>query len=537
MKKEPAAQSKRGRPAADRLDTADIDFLRRAIDDTYHSQAKFYKEAFEEARNGKYKGFTQPSDLETVEGAFAHAFSGRRPLPELYWKVLEDLLGIKREMLPSRKGMVPDGVVHSAALPDDQDAAPASASVPNNLPRRERQLLGREAEIEKLLHVLTKSTRFWLVSITGVGGVGKTALALEATHRCLDLRGLPNGKSPEEFRFDAFVWTSAKQTALDGPGIRSRFSVKPNLPSIIHEILKIAAPEKAGALEARQRESALDVLRTSRVLLIVDNMETVEDEQVLGFLKDVPSPSKVIVTDRRAVHESYSLPLMELSLEDAKLLIQEECGSDFLDRLLLTPDQTEELAKKTGGIPLAIIWALGRIAATGGDPSAIIRRLSDADSTPVLDFLFEESYQQISNSSKRLLAALALPGTPVRADMLADWLEMGRNDVEDSLDELRQVALISEHRLVRGEAPRAGLPTFFRCYRLLPLTREFVRKRGVRLDDAFQETICEKQLATVAAKEPNPDWPSIETIDFIEEHHELLLWAVEASYTRDSTRW
>jgi hypothetical protein len=92
----------RGRPEGNRLSLEDAEFLKGRILEVYcKTFAAFYEEATETAKNSKYKGFSQPNDVKTVSSAFANAFSGKRPLPELYWKVLEELLGIDRASLPS----------------------------------------------------------------------------------------------------------------------------------------------------------------------------------------------------------------------------------------------------------------------------------------------------------------------------------------------------------------------------------------------------------------------------------------------------
>jgi hypothetical protein len=407
--------------------------------------------------------------------------------------------------------------------------------VPNNLPRQELVLVRRDDEIEKILQVLAKSNQFCLVSITGVGGVGKTALALEVAHRCLNLQGLPQHLDPTEFAFDAIVWTSAKKTKLDDESVLLLFSVKSNLASIVREILKVAAPAKMGALppEERQMELAMELLRKKRILLVVDNMETVDDEDVLGFLYEVPTPSKVIITDQRAVHGSWSLPLTKLSTPDAEFLIQEQCRSHISrDRLNLNDDQIKSLAKHTGGIPLAIIWALGRIVESDEDPAIVISRLEDASNISALGFRFDEFYSLISPNSKKMLAALALPGTPVVGEMLGNWLNLGRNDVEDALDQLKEFTLIKEYRPANNDQPNIdSLPTIQKSYRILPWARDFIRIRKIELDESCRKTISEKLFRIVDGREENIDRPSIVTIDLIDEHHELLAWGVENVFT------
>ena len=95
-------QKRGGRPRLKRLETADVEFIKKAIQEKYVSLATFYVVACNQAKLAKYKDFDRPSDVETVDRAFDDAFSSRRSLPKLYWKVLEDLLNITPESLQLR---------------------------------------------------------------------------------------------------------------------------------------------------------------------------------------------------------------------------------------------------------------------------------------------------------------------------------------------------------------------------------------------------------------------------------------------------
>ena len=57
-----------------------------------------------------------------------------------------------------------------------------------------------------------------MVTIDGIGGIGKSALALEIAHRYLR----NYDQIPEEERFDAIIWVSAKQSVLTADGIKPR---------------------------------------------------------------------------------------------------------------------------------------------------------------------------------------------------------------------------------------------------------------------------------------------------------------------------
>jgi hypothetical protein len=76
-----------------------------------------------------------------------------------------------------------------------------------SLPRRPF-FVGREAEIKAILKSLQPNSRTFIVGIEGIGGVGKSALAVEISHRCI-----------EDDLFECVIWISAKESTLTLHGI------------------------------------------------------------------------------------------------------------------------------------------------------------------------------------------------------------------------------------------------------------------------------------------------------------------------------
>ena len=76
-----------------------------------------------------------------------------------------------------------------------------------NLPRRS-YFVGREEEVRTVLESLQPNSRTFIVGIEGIGGVGKSALAIEVSYLCV-----------ENDLFESVIWISAKETVLTLHGI------------------------------------------------------------------------------------------------------------------------------------------------------------------------------------------------------------------------------------------------------------------------------------------------------------------------------
>jgi hypothetical protein len=166
-----------------------------------------------------------------------------------------------------------------------------SPKLPNTLPRR-AAFFGREAEIEKVLGAIGIDERGWGVVIDGIGGIGKTALAIEAAYR-----------AKEKGIFDAFVFITAKKNILGVDGIRDLEPAIATIDSFINETARIINQPGIAYLVGDEKKRALiDALRNSRSLLIYDNLETLTDTEQKGladFLRFLPQSCKGIVTSRR----------------------------------------------------------------------------------------------------------------------------------------------------------------------------------------------------------------------------------------------
>jgi predicted ATPase len=233
----------------------------------------------------------------------------------------------------------------SVKKPATPAAAPPAAG---NLPLQLTSFVGRADAMAEVRAAVERSR---LVTLTGVGGVGKTRLAVEVA-ACLE-SGYPDG-----------CWLCELAPTTD-PGTVTR---------IVATTLGIT-PRQGLSLE----ESIIDHARAKRMLVLLDNCEHVLDAAgrlVETLLQNCPD-IRVLTTSRQelAVGGEQVVRLGPLYVAGASAPADTIAGSDgvrlFVDRAVavrhefaLGPDDAltvAEICRRLDGIPLAIELAAARV--------------------------------------------------------------------------------------------------------------------------------------------------------------------------------
>jgi tetratricopeptide (TPR) repeat protein len=420
----------------------------------------------------KWRQGALPSDLKNVE--FLARACVRRGGMDQPWLI--------RFLTQSR---FPDKEVLVRELFPGKDQL--SPIIRRNFPGRTyERFVGREEELARLEQFLSSHHRLGVVCLIGIGGVGKTALALEIAHRKHESY---NSLPPDE-RFEAFVWVTAKQTELLPAGIMTRnptFTDLNDLYRAIAEVLDLPAITRTVTLTDREVIVA-QVLSEKRVLLILDNLEDIDDPALMVFLRDLPTPSKAIVTTRHRIDVAVPIQVRSFNEAEARELIDLECKRH---NLTLTSDQAEKLLRRVGYLPLAIVRTLGRMAWRRSSIEIELRQLGDL-SNDIYDFCFTKSITLIKGrDAHKLFMALAIFSTDATRDALG-YIAGFQEDTlyrDEGLSDLEVLSLVNKADMrfslepltkVKAQAELSSNPEFERearerwieWYRILALQIE-----------------------------------------------------------------
>lgn len=311
-----------------------------------------------------------------------------------------------------------------------------------------------------------------VVSVLGEGGNGKTALTLRV------LYGLV---SSNDHPFDAIVWISAKTSQLEVAGVREIESIATNA---IDLMAAAALVEPEGGAEPQERLRKF--LAENRVLLVVDNYETVIGDEIARFAEEVPGESKLLFTSRKPVGADLSVVVGEFSLEESRVFLRRLIDAYSVQSLRGIPQhELDRYLNQLSCKPLLIKWFVLGVQ-SGLQPDQIA-----ADRDTALRFCLDNVILTLGDEAQAVLIVLATVPSQLAAGVLAHIARLKHDQVADGLAELSRVGLIEAVASPEGRQI-FGIRSFARTYvhRLLPPRPEIAEKilsayRSVEME--FQE--------------------------------------------------
>ncbi len=285
--------------------------------------------------------------------------------------------------------------------------------VPNNLPRLPH-FFGREAELAQIRDALSAENRTWGTLIDGPGGMGKTSLAIRAAQLA------------DPAQFDRILFTSVKSREMDDDGERYLDDrLIPGFQEMLGELAReLGLTDFGKAPEADRPRLLLEALRPLKVLLILDNLESLtkaERDQLFTFVKRLPTGCKAILTSRRRIGSGAELLILEKLSPDAALQTLEELA--WRNRLLAKTSEAERIVlyTQTGGNPLLLRWTAGQLGR--GSCRTISDALARLRSCPAgndpLEFVFGDLAREFTEVETKVLCALTYFTQPATVEHIA----------------------------------------------------------------------------------------------------------------------
>lgn len=298
------------------------------------------------------------------------------------------------------------------------------------------QLFGGGPLIKQIIDLLQQENGPRLISIEGLGGIGKTALA----------RAVANHLA-ETSELEGIAWISARHEWLTDQGDLQPISDPiRSLADIITRLAEqLGQTDLAGLAVEEKLRRLQPVLAAAPRLVIIDNLETLDDTTLLlPALAALKETARFLLTSRHTLSHYpfvHRLSVPPLSQADGRALIESELARRGRTLQLDAATMTR-LHNIIGGVPLALKLTAAQLAHLPlDDVMAGLQQANRQSSERLFTYIYRRTWQLLDEPAKALLLSLLSIAAEGEG---AAWLRLMSDLPEDEFETaLRQLMAYS----------------------------------------------------------------------------------------------
>ncbi len=324
------------------------------------------------------------------------------------------------------------------------------------------RLFGVRGAAEKLRARLLSPDPPWLAALTGMGGIGKTALAHFVVRDLFD-----------ELGPDGVFWLTAAPAG--GQSQEAHFERR-----YLSRLGELARRLDVQAVRPEDRQERVRrALKASSSLVVIDNLESeAEVAWLCERLPELAGPARFLLTSRSlppVSAEVHTLPLEELPYDDAAALIRFHSSSVGKESLAIrTEKDIRAVYAATGGNPLAIKLVVG-LATRLPLPQALqgLERGQDGSVEEMYRRIYARAWQALPPDARRLLLSM-----PLAADQGGEPAQLIAASGLEEAGFWQAVSELVSRSLLHTQGDAAS-----RRYSIHPLTRTFLHSLILQQDE------------------------------------------------------
>ena len=352
------------------------------------------------------------------------------------------------------------------------------AATPNNLPQQLTSFVGREAD---LAEIKALAARFRLLTLLGVGGIGKSRLSLQVGAELID--AFPDG-----------VWLVELATLAD-----------PRLaPQAVASVLGVKESAGRPVLEALLR-----FFKDRRLLLILDNCEHLLQAcaDLARQLLQAGPHSKILATSREPLRvtgeATYPVPALPENASE-RLFVDRAIAAKPSFRVNGYAKAVASVCRRLDGIPLAIELAAACVRTLSVDTIAAriddrFRLLTHGDKTALprqhtLRALIDWSHELLTAEERAVFRRLAVFAgwTVEAAEAVTAFATIERSQVLEHMTQLAEKSLVA----VEAGGER---------YRLLDTVRQYAQEQLEQAREADEARTRHLNFYLTLAEKARPE--------------------------------
>ncbi|MEM7539876.1 MAG: NB-ARC domain-containing protein [Chloroflexota bacterium] len=307
-------------------------------------------------------------------------------------------------------------------------------------------LVGAKPHQDHLIEKISLPDGPYILSLTGIGGLGKTSMADSIVRRVI-----------EEGQFDSIGWVTIREKVLTLMGEIHEISSKPDYPLdaafIVRTLCSQLMPDfpVPTSYTYYQLVPILEQhLKNYPHFIVVDNLETLEDvNELIPLLQRLSNPSKFLLTSRENMHghpNLYHYTLPPLSLENTLALVRQEAQQQNLDYIAEYEDEVlYPIYETVGGNPLALRLVVGlahyeRIE----DILLDLKEANNETADKLYSYVYRQGWDKLSELDKQVFLTMSvIKDNGEEINMITANSGMTEREVRKGIRSLGQLNLVN----------------------------------------------------------------------------------------------
>ena len=351
---------------------------------------------------------------------------------------------------------------NSIEIDFDREELEKGEEIQNNLPENEFDGLGfiRRDKLEKRLDQTIKKNS--VIVVTGDAGIGKTALLLHKCHQYKTQIGM----------YDEIKWFTFKTQTFSNNEVREL-----NKTLKYKSFIESFTDKKK---EENHTQILLEYIQKNKCLLILDNLESVLDQNILNFIEgshDIDHESKILITSREPIDSGVSIKVLKFDDQSAEFLFRKY--SNYLDLEMLKKKNSTEIKKLTNSRennPLGIKLSLEDIYNGTSIQDAF------KPNKKFLNYSYKNLFLKLNDFSKEILEILFYLEGEFTLTNICTYSGIDPENIENSLADL------DKKRFLIRDSKSSGTE----YYSLRPIIKKFLEENNFFNDLMLKEKILNK---------------------------------------------
>ncbi|MBI9011786.1 MAG: hypothetical protein JEZ08_06090 [Clostridiales bacterium] len=291
-------------------------------------------------------------------------------------------------------------------------------NIPTSVEFEETSFIGRHKEIGELKAKLNKRN-VHILSIIGDGGIGKTAIAIKLLYDLLD---------DDKCKFDLILWASLKTNELNNYEFKEIEDSISDTSSMYEKLNDFVGDNNISNV----KEYLISLAEEFSMLLVLDNLETINTGDIKEFLDDFTEYGKVLITSRIGLGEmEHRYRLGGLCKDDALEYMNTLLDLYGFEGMFSDNEKYNIASNELYSNPLAIKWFVRNLY-NGQSVDEIIKNKEE-----LATFCMSNVYDKLSTKAQNVLDVLVIAGNELSFAELMYYMDV---DIDNYINAYKDVS-------------------------------------------------------------------------------------------------